>query len=142
MSKDSNIKIFRQYRKAILMAVGGVGLDAEQVAEISSIFDAFDPSAKYKKGAIVSYGDVIYRCIKNTASGSGTPDVDADHWERVDAAADGVEVWSADKAGGYSKGDRVHYPDADGPIYVSQKNNNGVEPSTDEKYWTIETGVV
>ena len=124
-------------REAMQLAISAADLAPEDYAGFADLYDPFDPEVKYKKGRMVTYEVGVYRCIKNNASTIGTtPDVDSEHWERVDVAADGVEVWDAEKS--YDKGDRVHYPTEADPVYVSQKNNNSVEPGTDEKYWTKE----
>lgn len=124
-------------RQAMQLAISSSDLAPEDYEEFADLYDAFDPEAKYKRGRMVTYEGGVYRCTKNTASTVGTaPDADPDHWERVDVAADSVEVWGPEKS--YDKGDRVHYPTEADPVYVSQKNNNTVEPGTDEKYWTKE----
>lgn len=33
-------------------------------------------------------------------------------------------------------GETRHYPDADGPVYVSKRDGNTSEPGTDE-WWTL-----
>lgn len=124
-------------RQAMQLAISSSDLAPEDYAGFADLYDAFDPEVKYKRGRMVTYEGGVYRCTKNTASTVGTaPDADPDHWERVDVAADSVEVWGPEKS--YDKGDRVHYPTEADPVYVSQKNNNTVEPGTDEKYWTKE----
>lgn len=124
-------------RQAMQLAISSSDLAPEDYAGFADLYDAFDPEVKYKKGRMVTYEGGVYRCTKNTASTIGTtPDVDSEHWERVDVTADGVEVWGPEKS--YNKGDRVHYPTEADPVYVSQKNNNTVEPGTNEKYWTKE----
>ena len=124
-------------RQAMQLAISSFDLAPEDYAGFADLYDAFDSGAKYKKGRMVTYEGGVYRCIKNNASTIGTtPDVDSEHWERVDVTADGVEVWGPEKS--YGKGDRVHYPTEADPVYVSQKNNNTVEPGTDKKYWTKE----
>lgn len=124
-------------RQAMQLAISSSDLAPEDYAGFADLYDAFDPEAKYKRGRMVTYEGGVYRCTKNTASTVGTaPDADPDHWERVDVAADSVEVWGPEKS--YDKGDRVHYPTEAHPVYVSQKNNNTVEPGTDEKYWIKE----
>lgn len=124
-------------RQAMQLAISSSDLAPEDYAGFADLYDAFDPDAKYKRGRMVTYEGGVYRCTKNTAPTVGTaPDADPDHWERVDVTADGVEVWGPEKS--YNKGDRVHYPTEADPVYVSKKNNNTVEPGTNEKYWTKE----
>lgn len=138
MTKDQNIEIFRAMRKAIQLGVSNVELDADQAAAIVPMLDEWVSGGKYKKGDTCRYEEGVYRCAANVNKSETAPNQDADHWTRVDVAGDGVEVWTSASGKGYQKGDRVHYPDSDGAIYVSQKNNNKVEPGTDEKYWKVE----
>ena len=133
---DKRIESLKALRKAILAAVASADIDVDTAAAIAPALDAWVAGAKYKKGALATYGTGVYRCVANVNNSDAAPDADAEHWARVDVTEDGVEVWSASAA--YQKGDRVHYPDNDGPVYVSQKNNNYTEPGTDEKYWTVE----
>lgn len=37
----------------------------------------------------------------------------------------------------FDLGEKCHYPDADGPIYVSKRNGNDSEPTKDE-WWVLE----
>lgn len=122
-------------REAMQLAISAADLAPEDYAGFADLYDPFDPEVKYKKGRMVTYDGGVYRCIKNNASTIGTtPDVDSEHWERIDVTADGVEVWDPEKT--YHKGDTcVH----GGVTYVCQKNNVvGVTPGTNDKYWIAE----
>lgn len=78
-SKDERIQAAKKLRKALQIALSNVPLDEDDVEEIGSVFDPFDPAAKYKKGEICTYGGKTYVCLKTTKRGS-TPDKDARHW--------------------------------------------------------------
>lgn len=134
----SRIEVLKALRKAVQLAMSAMELDADDIAGISSMVDPWQSGAKYKKGMLASENSAVYRCTANVNKSAIPPSEDADHWQRADLAGDGVEVWTAPTGKGYQKGDRVHYPDSEGAIYVSQKNNNTVEPGTDEKYWMAE----
>lgn len=128
----------KQLRKAVQLNIASADLDADDIAEVSTLIDEWVSGGKYKKGMLSSYNNAIYRCTQNVNKSTTTPDQDADHWQRADLAGDGVEVWTEPTGKGYQKGDKVHYPTSEDPVYVSQKNNNTVIPGTDEKYWTPE----
>lgn len=135
-SMDERIQAAKKLRKALQIALSAVELEPDDVADLAGVFDDFDPSQKYKKGEIAVDGGVAYVCLKTVKSGA-RPSTDPDHWAKVDGSATDVPTWDAETA--YNKGDRVHYPDAEGTVYVSQKNNNtGIEPGTDDKYWLAE----
>lgn len=140
-SKDERIQAAKKLRKALQIALSNVQLDEDDVEEIGSVFDAFDPDAKYKKGEICTYGGKTYICLKTTKRGS-TPDKDATHWALFGGAATGPtdpeepsgDTYDPEKK--YNKGDTCVYG---GTVYVSQKNNNvGIQPGTNDKYWIAE----
>ena len=135
-SKDERIQAAKKLRKALQIALSAVELEPGDVADLAGVWDDFDPSAKYKKGEVAIDGGVAYVCLKTVKSGA-KPSTDPDHWARVDGPTTEVPTWDADTA--YNKGDHVRYPGADGTVYVSQKNNNvGIQPGTNDKYWTAE----
>ena len=87
----------------------------------------------------------LYRCNQPelTITEGQTPDMNLPAlYAHVDVADDGILVWDADDLTGapdiYNTGVRVHYPDADGPVYVSGRDGNTSTPGTDQ-WWTLET---
>ena len=143
-SKDERIQAAKKLRKALQIALSAVELEPEDVADLAGVFDPFDPTQKYKKGEICTYGGKTYVCLKTTKRGS-TPDKDAQHW----ALFGGAETGPTDPEGPtepsgdtydpeatYNKGDTCVYG---GVTYTCQKNNVvGVTPGTDGKYWIAE----
>ena len=140
-SKDERIQAAKKLRKALQIALSNVQLDEDDVEEIGSVFDQFDPYAKYKKGEICTYGGKTYVCLKTTKRGS-TPDKDATHWALFGSAETGPT--DPEEPGGdtydpeatYNKGDTcVH----GGVTWTCNKNNvTGVEPGSNGKIWTAE----
>lgn len=137
-SKQKRIDAAKQLRKLLQYAIANVDLDADDVSEVVMMVDPWVPNGKYKTGMLATDDNAVWRCTKNVNKSETKPADDAEHWQRADLAGDGVEVWTEPTGKGYTKGDRVHYPDSDGPVYISQKNNNTVVPGTDEKYWTLD----
>ena len=138
MAKD-RIQEAKKLRKALQIALSNVQLDEDDVEAIGSVWDAFDPAAKYKKGEICTYDGKTYVCLKTTKRGS-TPDKDATHWALFGGAATGptdpeepsTDTYDPEKT--YHKGDTCVYG---GVTYVCQKNNvTGVTPGSDGKTWT------
>lgn len=89
------------------------------------------------------YGGGLYRCNQpELAITEGqTPDMDLPAlYTHIDVADDGILVWDADDLTGapdiYNTGVKVHYPDADGPVYVSGRDGNTSTPGTDQ-WWTL-----
>lgn len=92
------------------------------------------------------YGGELYRCNQPelTITAGQEPDKNLPTlYGHVSVAADGVLVWDADDLTGapdiYNTGVKVHYPDADGPVYVSGRDGNTSSPGTDE-WWTLAEG--
>ena len=89
------------------------------------------------------YGGELYRCNQPelTITEGQTPDMNLPAlYGHVSVAPDGILVWDADDLTGapdiYNTGVQVHYPDADGPIYVSGRDGNTSTPGTDQ-WWTL-----
>ena len=124
-------------RRAIQLGLTGVELDADDLAGLMPLIDPWEPGGKYKRGQYVTDEGKTWTCIKNVNKSDARPSADAEHWAEAAVSGDGVPVWTPEAV--YSKGDRVHHPGEDGPVYVSQKNNcQNVEPGSDEKYWVAE----
>ena len=89
------------------------------------------------------YGGELYRCNQPelTITEGQTPDMDLPAlYTHIDVADDGILVYDADDLTGapdiYNTGVKVHYPDADGPVYVSGRDGNTSVPGTDQ-WWTL-----
>ena len=139
--KDERINAAKKLRKALQIALSAVELEPEDVADLAGVFDPFDPTQKYKKGEICTYGGKTYVCLKTVKRGI-TPDKDAQHWALFGGAATGptdpeepsADTYDPEKT--YNKGDTCVYG---GVTYVCQKNNvTGVTPGSDGKTWTAE----
>ena len=109
---------------------------------VRDLIEDFVQGAEYEKGAIRRYDGKFYRMaqkIDSTTSqtylpGTGTESL----YTLIDLAPDGIRVWHAptDATNSFALGERCHYPDADGPIYVSKRDGNTSEPGTDE-WWEL-----
>ena len=91
------------------------------------------------------YAGELYRCNQPelTITEGQTPDMNLPAlYGHVSVAPDGLLIWDADDLTGapdiYNTGVKVHYPDADGPVYVSGRDGNTSTPGTDQ-WWTLET---
>lgn len=114
-------------------------------SEVGSVLDLiadFEPGAEYAKGQVRRHDGKYWRMAKDidaTTSqtyqpGAGTESL----YTLIDLAPDGVRVWHAvtGSTDSFELGERCHYPDADGPVYVSKRNGNDSEPGTDE-WWEL-----
>ena len=90
------------------------------------------------------YGGELYRCNQPelTITEGQTPDMNLPAlYGHVSVAPDGILIWDADDLTGapdiYNTGVKVHYPDADGPVYVSKRDGNTSTPGADQ-WWELE----
>lgn len=89
------------------------------------------------------YEGELYRCNQPelTITEGQTPDMGLPAlYGHVSVAPDGILIWDGDALSGapdiYNTGVKVHYPDADGPVYVSGRDGNTSTPGTDQ-WWTL-----
>lgn len=127
---------------AATMYVNTVGLTNFEVGDVLDLIKDFVAGEEYKKGWIRRYDGKYYRMaqdINSTTStnyqpGTGTESL----YTLLDLAPDGIRIWhavtSADDS--FTLGELCHYPDADGPIYVSKRVGNTSTPGTDQ-WWEL-----
>ena len=76
------------------------------------------------------HGGKLYRCVQGHTSQEGwEPDKTPALWTEV-ALPGEIPVWKQPTGAqdAYNTGDKVHYPDKDGPVYVSTVDANVWEP--------------
>jgi hypothetical protein len=120
----------RQLRPLIEKAA--VSLDDSDALEAVELFPAWQTDTAYEVGIRVRYGDKLYRCEQShTSQADWTPDVTPALWTEV-AKPGEIPVWKQPTGAqdAYMTGDKVHYPTADDPVYVSTVDNNVWSPDT------------
>lgn len=133
------------------MKLNGIALDGQtlavtqddgtQVAVFAGYSVAGVASVEYKVDDVVQHAGHLWRCEQaHTSQESWTPDAAASLWSQIDIAGDGVDVWTQPTGAhnAYNTGDRVHYPDADSPIFVSTIDGNVWAPDAYPQGWTLE----
>lgn len=105
-------------------------LPDEDALEAVELFPVWGIGIDYARTVRVRYEDKLYRCEQPHTSQAGwePPNVPA-LWTEV-AKPGEIPVWKQPTGAqdAYMKGDRVHYPDKDGPVYESDVDNNVWEP--------------
>lgn len=105
-------------------------LPDEDALEAVELFPVWGIGIDYARTVRVRYEDKLYRCEQPHTSQAGwePPNVPA-LWTEV-AKPGEIPVWKQPTGAqdAYMKGDKVHYPDADGPVYESDVDNNVWEP--------------
>lgn len=119
----------RQLRPLIEKAA--VSLDDADAIEAVELFKAWYSGIAYLADERVRYGDKLYRCVQShTSQADWEPDRTPALWTEV-AKPGEIPVWKQPTGAqdAYMRGDKVHYPTADDPVYVSTVDNNVWEPT-------------
>ena len=101
------------------------------------LFPLWGADKAYAVDERIRYGEKLYRCVQaHTSQADWTPDATPALWVEV-AKPGEIPVWKQPTGAhdAYSKGAKVHYPDEDGPIYISTIDANVYEPPT---YWELD----
>jgi len=118
----------RQLRPLIEKAAES--LPDNDALEAVELFPAWTTNTSYTTNERVSYADKLYRCVQShTSQADWTPDATPALWTEV-AKPGEIPVWKQPTGAqdAYQKGDKVHYPGNDDPVYVSTVDNNVWEP--------------
>lgn len=94
------------------------------------LFPVWASNVAYGSEVRVSYNNKLYRCVQaHTSQENWTPDITPALWTEV-AKPGEIPVWKQPTGAqdAYMTGDKVHYPDKDGPVYVSTADYNTWEP--------------
>ena len=106
-------------------------LDDSDALEAVELFPVWMADTAYEAGIRVRYGEKLYRCEQSHTSQTGwePPAVPA-LWTEV-AKPGEIPVWRQPTGAqdAYMIGDKVHYPTADDPVYVSTVDNNTWAPT-------------
>lgn len=114
----------RQLRAMIEKASSS--LSDEDALEAAELFAMWAVDTAYVLDVRIRYGGKLYRCVQGHTSQEGwEPDKTPALWTEV-AKPGEIPVWKQPTGAqdAYNKGDKVHYPDADGPVYVSTLDGN------------------
>lgn len=119
-----SIEKARQLRAMIEKA--SASLTDEDALEAAELFAVWASGTEYVAEQRIRYGGKLYRCVQGHTSQTGwEPDKTPALWTEV-ALPGEIPVWKQPTGAqdAYNKGDKVHYPNADGPVYVSTLDGN------------------
>lgn len=119
------------YKLRDMMHKAAVSLPDEDALEAVELFPAWEPDTRYERFVRVRYGGKLYRCEQtHTSQAIYPPDIIPALWTEV-AKPGEIPVWRQPTGAqdAYMTGDKVHYPDKDGPVYISMMDNNIWEPT-------------
>ena len=103
-----------------------VSLPDEDALEAVELFPAWAVDTAYSADQRIRHGGKLYRCVQaHTSQADWTPDKTPALWTEV-AKPGEIPVWRQPTGAqdAYNKGDRVHYPDTNDPIYESIIDSN------------------
>lgn len=141
----NKLQAAEQLRKALQMFAQT--LTDDEAMEIATVYPAWAVDTAYKANEMVTYGEnevgdpQLYRCVQaHTSQSDWTPDKTPALWTAIGLAPDDVPIWSQPTGAhdAYNKGDRVHYPGADDPIYESLIDGNIWSPDAYPAGWRKE----
>ncbi len=113
-----------------MIVKASVSLDDSDALEAVELFPGWAVGVEYAAGIRVRYADKLYRCEQAHTSQAGwEPPVVPALWTEV-AEPGTIPVWRQPTGAqdAYMTGDRVHYPDKDGPVYVCTVDYNTYAP--------------
>ena len=118
-----------------------VSLPDEDALEAVELFPAWKavPPMDYQSGDRVQYGGKLYKCVQpHTSQDVWPPDITPALWTEV-AKPGEIPVWKQPTGAqdAYNTGDRVHYPDAEGPVYESVIDANIWSPEAYPAGWQL-----
>lgn len=131
-----------QMRKALQFFIRS--LSDEEAMIVATVYEAWAANKAYIAQEICSYGEnevgdpQLYRCVQaHTSQEDWTPDISPSLWSAIGIADDGIPVWSQPTGAhdAYNIGDKVHYPDKDGPVYESLIDGNIYSPEVYPQGW-------
>lgn len=132
-----------QIRTAATLSIQAMAasLTDEQAISVSGLIPAFEVGKDYKHSDLLTYEDEVYRVAQNHTSqaqwvpGSGTESL----YTHITLAGDSIPVWQQPTGAhdAYNTGDKVHYPDESGPVYVSKTDGNTLSPDAYPAGWEL-----
>ena len=111
----------------------------EDALEAVELFPLWAADTGYALDVRVRYEDKLYRCVQAHTSQSGwEPPVIPALWTEV-AKPGEIPVWRQPTGtqDAYMMGDKVHYPTADDPVYISTVDNNVWSPADYPQGWEV-----
>ena len=124
------ISRYKAHQLRALIEKAAVSLSDTDALDAVELFPVWAVGTEYSVNDRVRYGSTLYRCVQaHSAQQNWTPDITPALWTEV-AEPGTIPVWKQPTGAqdAYMTGDKVHYPDADGPVYVSTLDNNTWPP--------------
>lgn len=114
----------RELRRLIEKA--SASLDDESALSGIELFPAWKAGVSYTLDQRIRFGEKLYKCVQaHTSQDNWTPDETPALWTEV-AKPGEIPVWRQPTGAqdAYQTGDKVHYPTAEDPVYISIVDSN------------------
>ena len=118
------------YKLREMLHKASASLPDEDALEAVELFPLWAADTEYAADVRVRYEDKLYRCVQSHTSQAGwEPPAAPALWTEV-AKPGEIPVWRQPTGAqdAYMTGDKVHYPTADDPVYISTVDNNVWQP--------------
>lgn len=131
-----------QLKALATLQISTMSFDAtpcDTVAKFIDLWPDWQPDTEYKHNAPITYDGRKFRASKDLTSQAIYPPGTAEsEYYEVTLAPDGIIVWYQ-PGGAYNqvyKGEKRHYPDADGPVYEALEDTT-YSPDTYPQHWKL-----
>ena len=127
----------KAYALRAMIEKASASLPDEDALEAVELFPAWTAGTAYEQGRRIRWGEKLYRCEQaHTAQTDWTPDKTPALWTEV-AKPGEIPVWRQPTGAqdAYMTGDKVRYPDAEGPVYLSLMDYNIYSPEAYPQGW-------
>ena len=125
MKREHALKL----RQMILKAAAS--LTDDDAYSVPELFPRWKADTAYALGDRVDYEDKLYKCVQaHTSQAHYTPDLVPALWTEVPAPGT-IPVWRQPTGAqdAYNTGDKVHFPTAEDPVYISTMDYNVYAPN-------------
>ena len=107
-----------------------ISLTDDDALQAVVLFPKWETDTAYDAGIRVKYNGKLYRCEQShTSQANWTPDITPALWTEVALPGD-IPVWKQPTGAqdAYMKGDKVHFPAKEDPVYVNDEDYNIYAP--------------
>lgn len=103
------------------------------------LFPSWQVGTAYSVGERVGYGEKLYKCVQShTSQEDWIPTETPALWTEVGLPSE-IPVWKqpTGASDAYNTGDKVHFPTADDPVYISLIDANVWSPEAYPQGWEL-----
>lgn len=126
----------KAYQLRAMIEKASTSLSDDDAYGVPELFPEWKADTQYKKDNRIRYEGILYKVLQDhTSQSDWTPDIAVSLYVAVPEPGE-IPVWKQPTGAhdAYMTGDKVHYPSADDPVYVSTMDYNTYAP--DVYGWT------